>query len=284
MEVLLISPRRDPAVRGDRKSLPISLLYLAGALREAGHGVRLVDFGASDEQAGPALDEEVAAMVEDLRPGLVGIGCFTSTVFQEVLHIARCVREASPEAPIAIGGVHPTLYHREILLNCGDIGYVALGEGETQVVALAEALESGRLDLLRHVGALAWRGPDGEVLVNPRGGYVKDVDELPPPAWDLVDFGRYRGDLSSYHNPKGKEITVATPILSSRSCPFDCPYCLGFRTMGRGFRKRSYENVVDEIEMLYTEHGLDYFTFIDHIMNFDKRRTVEMCNGCTAIT
>lgn len=60
--------------------------------------------------------------------------------------------------------------------------------------------------------------------------------------------------------------------------PFKCNFCAGHKTMGKTFRLRSAKNVVDEIEHLNKEHGMNYFGFIDDNVNLNKQHVLEICD------
>jgi radical SAM superfamily enzyme YgiQ (UPF0313 family) len=48
--------------------------------------------------------------------------------------------------------------------------------------------------------------------------------------------------------------------------------------MGRGFRYHSPKRVVDEVEMLHKQFGVNYFEFIDDNMGIKKSRLIDICN------
>ena len=48
--------------------------------------------------------------------------------------------------------------------------------------------------------------------------------------------------------------------------------------MGKKFRVRSPRRVVDEIQMLYENHGENYFSFLDDNMNLKKEHILSVCS------
>ena len=72
----------------------------------------------------------------------MGINCIFSGTFPDVLEFARTVKSHSPHLKIATGGIHPTSFPKEILTNCSDIDYVALGEGENAIVDYVKAVKN----------------------------------------------------------------------------------------------------------------------------------------------
>jgi radical SAM superfamily enzyme YgiQ (UPF0313 family) len=98
------------------------------------------------------------------------------------------------------------------------------------------------------------------------------------PAWDLVNIPDYCTDHSTWYNPKGLDIKMSVPLLTSRSCPFNCNFCSAHEMMGRGLRMHSAVRVVDEMERLYQGHGLNYFGFVDDNLTLNKRHVLSVCN------
>jgi len=67
-------------------------------------------------------------------------------------------------------------------------------------------------------------------------------------------------------------------MVSSRGCPYHCIYCLWPDTLyGHKFRARSAVNVVDEMEHVVREYGVDEIYFDDDCLTLNKKRVLEMC-------
>ena len=72
--------------------------------------------------------------------------------------------------------------------------------------------------------------------------------------------------------------TKGTFMLSSRGCPHRCTFCLWPGTMvGRDFRARAPEAVVDEMEHLARRYGVDDIYFDDDTMTIDRERLLQIC-------
>ncbi len=281
MKALLVSSHRFGTVSRRDIAPPLNLLYIAAVARSHGVEPLLLDMNLVRPSSDAKADEErldaLRSQVLACNPEIVGISCLTTAHFPLMRQAAVCVRRVVPKAKILLGGVHATLFAREILENCPDIDYIVMGEGEEQTAALMKRLVEGSAGDLSHIQALAWRTPDGTVTVNERRSYIQCLDEVPMPAWDLVEFDQYYCDHSQWYNPKGHDIRISIPILATRSCPYDCNFCCAHMTMGRGFRKRSPGNVVDEIEYHVRRFGHRYFGFADDNLTLDKRHAIAVC-------
>lgn len=281
MNVLLISCSKLSWMQESKGSVPVPLLYLAAVLRDAGYTPNILDLSVASIEKGQSLEESLLSKIEqhirNLDPALIGFNCFVSQHLPFIVKAANYIRNIAPAIHIAVGGAHPTLFAKEILGNCPDIDSVILGEGEEQVVALARAVESRKISDLGAVQAIAYRS-NGRIIKNARRNYIPDLDALPQAAWDLINLEDYYSDHTGWHNPKNLNIQLSIPILTSRSCPFNCNFCACHKTMGRTFRLRSAKNVVDEIELLNKEYGMNYFGFIDDNVNLNKQHVLEICD------
>ena len=281
MRVLLIAPAKLPNLKEGAGSIPTSLLYLASELRFRNHTPVIHDLSivqglTTDSREG--LSEALRKSIDQFLPELFAINCITTLHFQYVSHIAMSLRKNYPEIPIVLGGVHPSLFPVNILDNYSYMDYIVVGEGEEQIVQLAEALSLNRYNAnLSHIQSFAWR-KNGEIVYQPRKYFLQDLDKLQDPAWDLINLNAYHSDHSKWNNPKNLPFKLSVPILSSRSCPFTCNFCAAYRTMGKNFRMRSPKRVVDEIQRLNEHYGESYFSFIDDNINLNKKHIINICS------
>jgi len=281
MNILLISCRKLDWMQESKGTIPVPLLYLAAALRREGYTTSILDLSIMKTEVGETPDESSLSAIEQYihqhTPALIGFNCFVSQHFPFIADAAKHIRTLSPEIHVTVGGSHPTLFAGDILNNCLDIDSIVLGEGEETIVALAKAVEKRRIADLASAQAIAFRVGD-RVITNPRTSYLSDLDALPESAWDLINLEDYYSDHTGWHNPKNMDIRLSIPILTSRSCPFNCNFCACHKTMGRTFRMRSPGKIVDEIEHLNKEYGMNYFGFIDDNINLSKHHIIGICD------
>jgi len=281
MRVLLINPQTPNFIKNREYYLPSNILYLAGALRNADAEVNVLDLNVykPEEHKKPIKFCEgiIVGRINDFQPIVVGIGCLFSGQFPLLLKYSKRIKEEFDNVSIVIGGIHPTLYPVDILSNCSSIDYIILGEGEASCIQLMESLRRKDLNKLRSIDGFAFRWDD-KVIVNPKTCFIANLDQIPFPAYDLIDLKDYYHDTSNWHNPRNLPINASIPILSSRSCPRRCNFCSMFRVMGPKWRGRSPENVVDEIELLYKAYNHRHFSFMDDNLTLEKGHVLELCN------
>jgi radical SAM superfamily enzyme YgiQ (UPF0313 family) len=149
----------------------------------------------------------------------------------------------------------------ESLLASRHVDYVIRGEGEKALVEFIRHLR-GQLPV-EAVPNLAYR-QDGEIVYNP----IEDnfpIDELPLP--DLSDLS------PSIYTLAGKPMTF---MITSRSCPHKCSFCSVHTTFGTNYRRRSLENVLQEIELRYHQ-GYRVIDFEDDNLTYYKNTFKELC-------
>jgi anaerobic magnesium-protoporphyrin IX monomethyl ester cyclase len=262
-------------------TIPVPLIHLAAVLRGAGYIPTILDLSTTPLEMDKSPDESSLSIIEwhiqKFNPAMIGFNCFVSQHLPFIIKAAHHIRNIAPDIHITVGGAHPSLFAEEILSHCPDINSVILGEGEEQIVALAKAIEKQKMSEIESIQAIAFR-VKGKVVSTPRRNFITDLDSLPEAAWDLIRLEDYLSDHTGWHNPKNMDIQLSIPILTSRSCPFKCNFCACYRTMGRTFRMRSPVKVVDEIEHLNKEYGMNYFGFIDDNVNLNKDHVIDICN------
>ncbi|TKJ28068.1 MAG: B12-binding domain-containing radical SAM protein [Chloroflexi bacterium B3_Chlor] len=253
---------RWPHKRTDKYlEYPIYLGYIVAVLEEAGVEVGFID-GVMEEMS----IADFSRAVSSTRPDLVVIECSTPSIDYD-LETARAVKDSVDGTSVALIGSHATFFHEEILSDNPAVDAICRGEAEMTVKELALSLSSG--DDLRQVKGLSYREGE-EVRVNPVRPLIQDLDSLPFPARHIVRHDGYRAAIYSGDCP--------TAMVSSRGCPHHCIYCLWPETLyGHKFRARSAANVVDEMEHVVRDYGVDEIYFDDDCLTLNKNRVLEMC-------
>jgi radical SAM superfamily enzyme YgiQ (UPF0313 family) len=119
------------------------------------------------------------------------------------------------------------------------------------------------------VHGVAFRA-NGQVCTTAPRDLIDDLDSLPIPAFDMIDFDAYTR-FNPHLDFKGR----FAPIVTSRGCPYKCVYCHALH--GKSARFRSADHVMIEIEHLHKEFGVDLFYIYDDIFNLDRPRAKEIC-------
>lgn len=245
---------------------PHGLLSVAASVR-LGLGercdIRVMDTGLEQDPAA-AMERELRAFTPD-AVGFSGMSCEASLLCQ----LADLARAAAPEALLLAGGPHATVAGERLLADA-PLDLVVQGEGEVTAVELFKAVLDGAP--LESVPGLLLRGDDGPPKATPPRPPVEQLDQLPTPAWDLIDPDAYAA-LPSW-NGVLKERSYL-PVLTSRGCPYPCTYC--HNIFGRKVRLRSARSVVSELSDLHQQFGVREFHVLDDVFNIDRERVLRIC-------
>jgi anaerobic magnesium-protoporphyrin IX monomethyl ester cyclase len=236
---------------------PLGTLYAAACAREHGYEVRVFDamLAASEVEWAEALDRHrprVAILYEDSFNYLSKMCLLRMRQAAVVMIDAARARGV----PIIVAGSdasdHPALY-----LNRG-AQVVVTGEGEVTVVEALDALTGRRDGPLSKVAGICLLDAEGRTMRTAPREFVRDLDRLPRPAWDLVDIGRYRAIWRRRHG------YFSMNIATTRGCPYHCNWCAK-PIYGQRYAARSPEHVVDEIVWLDATYQPDHLSMADDI-------------------
>jgi anaerobic magnesium-protoporphyrin IX monomethyl ester cyclase len=261
--VLLVDPyvaREDPMERKFVELYPsIGLLTLGAYLRGRGAAVEILDLTFERDS------RRVSSRIASFRPHVVGVHTKTLTR-RRSFFIARRAEEAGA-VPVS-GGPDAATEPRAYL----DAGFraVAMGEGEGVLLDIARAARDGRT--LAGIPGVVAEDRAGRLVRGPVRPVIRDLDELPLPAWDLIDMEAY---LRAWQAKTGERRAA---VLTSRGCPFDCSWC-SKPVFGRTFRQQSPGRVLDELEALHRRYGVDYVRFCDDVFGIRRAWLEELLDG-----
>jgi radical SAM superfamily enzyme YgiQ (UPF0313 family) len=236
---------------------PLGIMTLASVLRNKGYAVQLLDLRVSKKKL-----EDV---VEEFRPDVVGISALT-TEAKSMHSIAMFVKSWRKDTVVISGGPHPTAFPKETLEDTA-IDFIVLGEGEETLPELLEFLQGGNSGSVKGVG---YRTNNGCAYTFPES-FIQNIDEIPIPAWDLIEFEEYGRYKSESNMPPRRYASLFT----SRGCPYRCIYC--HNIFGKSFRPKSAEKIIEEIAFLVNKYNVDEFEVLDDIFNLDRVRLQQTC-------
>jgi anaerobic magnesium-protoporphyrin IX monomethyl ester cyclase len=134
--------------------------------------------------------------------------------------------------------------------------YVMVGEGEQTLLELSNLLirNTGTLEA---IDGLVWLN-NGELVRSGNRNNLKNLDELPLPAWDLIDMNAYQ---QVWLKHKGY---FSINMVTTRGCPFKCNWCAK-PIYGNRYNSRTPENVIAEIKLLQEKFNINHIWFADDI-------------------
>lgn len=291
--LLIAPPITIPRDMQKRSIPPLGLSYIAASLESAGLKVSMMDctiegydqerYVGSMMTYGLSMDQVEDRLGRIPQPDVVGLSVLFSTDLHNLFDIARVVKRVYPDTIVVVGGLHPTIYPREIFeidesLN-GDqrtVDWVIRGEGEYRLVEFLCWLKEGKVDRNADglVGFL-----DGDFFSNHQRDMIPDLDALPFPAYHLLPMEKYF-DINVPFSPVPQGSRVAQ-ILTSRGCPIGCTFCASTNTYKK-FRHRSVANVMKEIYSLKARYQIDEIQFADDNLTLKRDHSIEFFQALKA--
>ena len=238
----------------------MGLAFVAAALRRAGHrDIRILDANVSKNP-----ESDIKRALSAYSPDIVGVS-LTTPLLKAALQTARLIKSFRQDIKVVFGGVHPTLFPRE-MAEQESVDYVVFGEGERTIVELADCLLQDK-EPEGILGVAFKKG--GRVIMNAPRPLIENLDTLPHPAYDLLPFSKYRDPLAS-HAP-------CTTMITSRGCPFRCIFCDTGVVLGKKYRAHSAPRVFEEMMILIREFGIKEILFKESEFTLDQDRVSELC-------
>ena len=235
--------------------------YMAAVLEKNGYDVDVLDASALELSY-----DEIGEEILKRNPDIVSISALTPTI-GVALDTADKIKQVKPDTIVVLGGYHPTFEYENVLKE-PSVDLVVRGEGEYTLLELVRTIE--RKGDLTDVEGLAFHDDtDGSLVVTPDRPIITDLDELPFPAFHLFPMDKYR-ILNITTN-------VAT-IITTRGCPMQCSFCSSAALHGHHLRRRSYENVCDEIELRLMEQNINTIAFMDDTFTLNKKFVKDFCS------
>jgi len=234
---------------------PLGTIYAASVLRKEGYEVSLWDpmFASSAKEIISTLDSfqpEALVIYDD------GFNYLTKMCLTNMREAAFEMSELAGlrNIPVFVSG-SDAADHYEKYHNHGAVAVIR-GEGEVTLTNALQHYFAGERDL-SGINGLSFRN-NGKTIINKPRDVVKVLDDIPLPAWDLVNIDTYKNAWLKNHG------FFSMNMSTTRGCPFKCNWCAK-PIYGNRYNSRSPENVIKEILLLKNNYALDHIWFCDDI-------------------
>jgi len=207
---------------------------------------------------------KLSDVVTETRPKAVGISYLTPMA-GIVKKVASLIKSINSDIKVVVGSYHPTFYPEDVLRN-PDIDFVVIGEGEIPLLRLIQEIK-GDIPRWEMVPSIYFRDNDGQIRSTPPTSPLKDLDDLPFPARDLVLYSDY--DFYRVHS-----------VITARGCPYKCSFCSDRKFWSGKVRRRSVESVLKELTFLKETYSkIDYVDFVDGTFTYDRKYLEKLCQA-----
>ncbi len=244
---------------------PLGLGYITAVLRNNGHDVVIYN---QDQYHYP--ETHLTDYLTNNHFDVVGVSVIAGYYqYRKLLKISEAINRV-PSRPYYIIGGHGPSPEPEYFLKKTGADVAVIGEGEKTIIELLDALEHRKA--LSSVSGVAYLDGGRLVVTEPRE-LIKDLDSVTFPAWDLFPMDYYA--LFRMTNVV-KNSDRSFPVLSGRGCPFKCNFCY---RLDKGFRARSPEGIIEEIQMLKKDYQISHILFMDELLMSSLDRTTVLCEA-----
>ncbi len=281
LKVLLINPPLVSKVeRENFLTEPLGLGYLVSAVEDICevsildcfiHGYENLTKVGNEYRRG--MDEkEIINQIKLFQPDIVGVTCNFTGFAKDSMRMAELAKQTIPNCYTVVGGAHATMDDKSVI-DKKYVDCVVRGEGEETFRDLVLRLANG--ESLEDMAGVTLR-LDEEIITNPDRTLIKDMDSIPPPNRSKMFM-----DLYMKYSHERYPYAIKKPIASlqtSRGCPYECTFCSTIQVWSRRWRWFSVKRVVDEIENMKNNYGVEEFAFYDDAFLIDRERIIELCD------
>lgn len=274
MKLLLIVPRYSLSNKPDYSYvLPIGFGYIFSVLEKGGHEVDSLNLNHFHGTAEQIITKKLDSKKYDFV--CTGNNALGYKITELILKIARN-HFSKPQT--ILGGPIITS-EPELMLNELKPSIGVLGEGEETIIELLDAIEKKKS--LKDVKGIIYKNKKNQVIKNPSREPIKDLDSIPFPNYEVFGAEEQLKNISTNQIffTNLFDNTRVYPILASRSCPYQCTFCYH----DNKYRKRSMDNVMEELEFAVKKYKINFLTIYDECFALEKDRLLDFCKRITRL-
>lgn len=232
---------------------PTDLMYLAAVAEKAGLEAKIMDYS----QGGDYEKD-----LKEFKPDYLLINIATPTLEHD-LDAVKIAKQICPNIKTIAKGAAFLTFGLAILEEHKDLDIGILGEAEE---TLREILEGKSMPKILGI----YYRDDLLIKFTGQRPFIEDLDSIPFPARHLVDNSIYR-------RPDNNKVQATIKV--SRGCPFHCFFCLATPVSGAKVRRRSVQNILEEIKECVEKYNITNFLFWSDIFNLDRKWVFELCQA-----
>lgn len=235
---------------------PLGTLYAAAVLRDAGITVALHDpmMDPSESTLGDALRSSHPKVLVIYDDDFNYLNKMCLSRMREAAFVMTAMAKERG-IPVIVHGSDAADHAADYLAHGADA--VVIGEGERTLLELCQSMLRADRAGWNGINGIAFL-QEGNVVVTGKRTVSTQLDALPMPAWDLVDWPRYRAEWMDHHG------FFSVNMVTTRGCPYHCNWCAK-PIYGQVYNSRSPEHVAEEMALLQRLVKPDHIWFADDI-------------------
>jgi radical SAM superfamily enzyme YgiQ (UPF0313 family) len=237
---------------------------VAAVLEHSGHVTRVF-------QQIKESDQELVNRVREFEPGFIGFTSMTHN-YHHARSLALAMKQALGDIPTMLGGDHCLGKPGYALFDAFD--FIMRGEGERSAILLARYLEAGAVDFQAIPGICYLH--DGQIVDTGPAELIENLDLLPFPKRSDLPMDQYGQVVLAPPPPSQQRLAT---VHTSRGCRFNCTFCVTPVAWGKKWRAMSALRVLDELEMLVRQYGINFVCFNDEDPFGNPHRMAQIAHG-----
>jgi len=269
MNILLIVPRYDFSNKPNYNYyFPMGLGYISAVLKKNNYNLDCLNLNYHNGTTEQILTKKLNSKKYDLIcTGHMGIGY---SIIEKIINITK---KHSSKPKFILGGALITT-ESKLIFESLKPDFAVLGEGELTIIELLKAIEKNN-PLEKVDGIIYWK--DNKPRFTKPREQIKNIDELPLPDFDGMEFEEQLDNMSANSSPYGLfDYPRVYPIMCSRGCPFQCTFC--YHCLGIRYRERSLENIMKELTINIKKYKINIISIYDDLFSINKKRLYEFCD------
>ena len=224
---------------------PYNLCLLASIVRD------LVDVTIIDAYVDDLSINEITTEIKKQKPDIVGITVLMDQLASAGHKVTEIAKSINKDIITIMGGVYVTINSNRAMED-KHLDYAFIGEAEISFLHFIENI-LGKKDFLTK--GIAYKDKD-EIVHLGRADFIENLDEIPYPAWDLIDFDSYSKYVSREFSPDSPRDLPYVRLYTARGCPFNCSFCQVPAIAGNKVRRHSVKRILDELQWLKETYNL----------------------------
>ena len=221
--------------------------------------------------------DQLTSKLNEIQPDLVGVSCTFTMNHLSMIEIFKVVKNFNKKIICVAGGVHVSNATEMVLRDSKDIDFANTYEAENSFIEFINYIN--KLTSYDKISQISYLLNDKIEKIEKR-----DVPEHSAlniiPDFDNIDLSKLTdiGEIGTFRYWRPKD-SKGSAVLSNKGCRARCSFCSVRNFNGKGVRAKSVETVLDEIESLKNNYGINHITWLDDDLFYDTKRTLELFDG-----
>lgn len=233
---------------------PLATLYAASFVRTHNYQVDLFDVQFCSDP------KEIESKLLSFKPDVLviyddGFNYLTKMCLTNMREAAWEMQQLAKKhkCKVIVSSSDATDHAKEYLSKGAD--HIIIGEAEQTLLELLDAIKDQKnTSLIKGISFLK----DNEIAQTGSRTVLRELDELPKPAWDLLDIAPYKKTWVEKHG------YFSFNLVTTRGCPYKCNWCAK-PIYGNRYNAHSAKYIVDLIEETQSKFGYTHIWFADDI-------------------